>query len=180
MHHLPYSFWGPWRPADPQPKFFSLASLAVLHLLFQNSLLLLKMLKALGLVRRLEFKPIYCKYKKKSISFSLCILCCCKSESVVCSDHLWLKIFLWTLDALLFYFIIFHFTLKKLNLQLVLTCVIKAEFYFFSLHYLASVVEKNYHWTNVNPSWPESSLEFLLSIIVSNDPANHSTWLLIL
>jgi hypothetical protein len=32
---------------DPQPKFFSLASLAVLHLLFQNILLLLKVLKAL-------------------------------------------------------------------------------------------------------------------------------------
>jgi hypothetical protein len=30
-----------WRPTDPRPKFFSLASLAVLHLLFQNSLLLL-------------------------------------------------------------------------------------------------------------------------------------------
>ena len=31
----------------PPPKFFSLASLAVLHLIFQNSLLLLKVLKAL-------------------------------------------------------------------------------------------------------------------------------------
>jgi hypothetical protein len=41
------SFWGPSRPTDPQPKFFSLASLAVLHLLFQNILLLLKVLKAL-------------------------------------------------------------------------------------------------------------------------------------
>jgi hypothetical protein len=30
-----------------RPKWFSLASLAVLHLLFQNSLLLLKVLKAL-------------------------------------------------------------------------------------------------------------------------------------
>ena len=34
-------------PQTPQPKFFSLASLAVLHLLFQNILLLLKVLKAL-------------------------------------------------------------------------------------------------------------------------------------
>ena len=32
---------------DPWPKFFSLAVLGVLHLLFQNSLLLLKVLKAL-------------------------------------------------------------------------------------------------------------------------------------
>jgi hypothetical protein len=45
--HLPYNFRGPWWPTDPQPKLFSLASLAVLHPLFQNSLLLLKMLKAL-------------------------------------------------------------------------------------------------------------------------------------
>jgi hypothetical protein len=44
----------------------------------------LLLLKALELVRRLEFKPIYCKYKKKSIFFSLCILCCCKPESVIC------------------------------------------------------------------------------------------------
>jgi hypothetical protein len=33
--------------ADPRPKFFNLASLTVLHQLFQNSLLLLKVLKAL-------------------------------------------------------------------------------------------------------------------------------------
>jgi hypothetical protein len=47
LHHLPYSFWRPWRPTDLRPKFFSLASLAVLHLLFHYSLLLLKVLKAL-------------------------------------------------------------------------------------------------------------------------------------
>ena len=51
MHHLPYSFWGPWRLTDPRPNFFSLASLAVLHLLFHNSLLLLKVLKALNLMQ---------------------------------------------------------------------------------------------------------------------------------
>jgi hypothetical protein len=44
LHHLPYIFWGPrWSP-DPQPKFVCLASLGVLYLLFQNSLLLLKVL----------------------------------------------------------------------------------------------------------------------------------------
>ena len=47
LHHLPNSFWRPWRLTDLRPKFFSLASLAVLHLIFQNSLLLLKVLKAL-------------------------------------------------------------------------------------------------------------------------------------
>jgi hypothetical protein len=33
--------------SGPQPKFFNLASLVVIHQLFQNSLLLLKVLKAL-------------------------------------------------------------------------------------------------------------------------------------
>jgi hypothetical protein len=43
----PTASGGPWRPTDPRLKFFSLATLAVLHLLFQNSLILLKVLKAL-------------------------------------------------------------------------------------------------------------------------------------
>ena len=38
----------------PRPKFFSLASFAVLHLLFQNDLLLLKVLKALTTHRLLS------------------------------------------------------------------------------------------------------------------------------
>jgi hypothetical protein len=51
------SFWGLWRPTDLRSKLFSLASLAVLHLLFQNSLLLLKVLKALRQYCNLVFKP---------------------------------------------------------------------------------------------------------------------------
>jgi hypothetical protein len=38
---------GPYATQDTWPKLFSLASLCILHLLFQNSLLLLKVLKAL-------------------------------------------------------------------------------------------------------------------------------------
>ena len=43
----PTASGGLWRSTEPRPKCFSLALLTVLHLLFQYSLLLLKVLKAL-------------------------------------------------------------------------------------------------------------------------------------
>jgi hypothetical protein len=59
VHHIFYSFWGPWRSTDPRPKFFSLASLPVLHLLFQNSLLLCKVFKALQAMK-IYFQNLVC------------------------------------------------------------------------------------------------------------------------
>ena len=82
---LPYSFWGPWRSTEPRPKCFRLALLTVLHLLFQNSLLILKVLKALPRVlkmcRRPAISPFALTFSRLKI-YQACVfqqfLCLCE------------------------------------------------------------------------------------------------------